>query len=453
MERGAKAQRWSKSDILNGMEKSPKILIITYYWPPSGGPGVQRWLKMSNYLAQMGCEISVLTLEEDYASYPHLDRNLESDIHPSIDVHRTKAFNPYRILEKLMGKKKMPAANFSRPKNGGTAFNILAFVRSHLFIPDPRRGWNRRAYNSAASLIKQGSFDHIITTSPPHSSQLIGLRLKRRFGIHWVVDFRDPWTDIFYYQHLGHSSFSRGIDSAYEKSVILESDMIFTVGESLAQLLRNKLTRWKANDDVDKVKTITNGYDELDFRGLSKTEDLGVFSIVYTGTLSTLYNYEVVFDALAELAAEGRSFEMKFYGRIPIDVQQDILNRCGEVARFYDEVEHGAINQLQVNADLLLLVLADVPNAEMIVSGKLFEYLRSGVKILNLGPIDGDAAEIITKCSAGKTFNRQQQTDIKGFISECMDVYAAGNSTTSSSKNRQEYSRQSIARRALDMLS
>ena len=268
-----------------------------------------------------------------------------------------------------------------------------------------------------------------------------------------MVDFRDPWTDIFYYQHLGHSSFSRGIDSAYEKSVILESDMIFTVGESLAQLLRNKLTRWKANDEVDKVKTITNGYDELDFRGLSKTEDLGVFSIVYTGTLSTLYNYEVVFDALAELAAEGRSFEMKFYGRIPIDVQQDILNRCGEVARFYDEVEHGAINQLQVNADLLLLVLADVPNAEMIVSGKLFEYLRSGVKILNLGPIDGDAAEIITKCSAGKTFNRQQQTDIKGFISECMDVYAAGNSTTSSSKNRQEYSRQSIARRALDMLS
>lgn len=433
------------------MANNKKILIITYYWPPSGGPGVQRWLKMSWYLAELGCDITILSIDPEYANFPHRDEQLMDAVHPSIKVHRTRAFNPYSLLERIMGKKRMPAANFSKPKAGRLKFELLTFLRSHIFIPDPRRGWNGHAYKGAVELMRETKFDHLITTSPPHSSQLIGRRLKREFGVHWITDFRDPWTDIFYYGQLGHSWLTKLIDKSYEKKVILESDLIFTVGLTLVDVWRKKLISWDAANQVDKVKVLTNGYDERDFSQLKRGKESEMFSIVYTGTLSSTYNYEVIFDVLGELMTSEPDFQVDIYGRIPLDIQQDILNRCSCVS-FHEEVSHSDINQLQMDCELLLLILADVPNAHLILSGKLFEYLRAGVQILNLGPKNGDAARVIAECNAGKTFERDEQENIKQFFISAFSVFRMENTPRFMDEKIQAYSRATLAKQVLDYL-
>jgi len=433
------------------MENNKKILIITYYWPPAGGPGVQRWLKMSWYLAELGCDITILSVAPEHANFPHRDEKLLDGVHPAITVHRTKAFNPYSLLESIVGKKKMPEANFSKPKTGRFKFNALTFLRGHAFIPDPRRGWNRQAYKRAVELMRETKFDHLITTSPPHSSQLIGRKLKREFGIHWITDFRDPWIDVFYYNHLGHSWISKLIDKAYEKSVILESDLIFTVGPTLVELWSKKLIDWGSAKSINKVKMLTNGYDERDFSDLKPKSVSKKYRVVYTGTISSLYNYGVVLDVLGELKASGLDFQVDFYGRIPLDVQHDILNRCSCVS-FHDEVSHDDVNQLQVNCELLLLFLPDVPNANLILSGKLFEYLRSGVNILNLGPKEGDAAKIIAECNAGRTFERNEREEIKQFLIASFSSHPGRIKSGAVEDRIEAFSREALASQVLKYL-
>ena len=436
----------------SAMARNKKILIISYYWPPAGGPGVQRWLKMSWYLAELGCDITVLSIDPDHANFPHRDESLSDEVHPSIKVHRTKAFNPYGLLQRITGKKGASHASFSIPKTGRLKFKILAFFRSHLFIPDPRKGWNAHAYKRAAELMRETNFDHLITTSPPHSSQLIGRRLKREFGVHWIADFRDPWTEIFFYNDVGHSWISRRIDRAYEKSVMFESDMIFVVTYGMKTLFQNKLQGWNAPNVADKVKVLTNGYDERDFAQLRPKQESSTFRLVMTGTLSTLYNYEVVFDVLGELGAAGLEFAVDVYGRVPHDVQQHILTLCSRVA-FHGDVSHAQINQIQVDSELLLLFLPDTPDYYLLLPGKLFEYLRAGTEILILGPNDGDAARVISQCAAGTSIEKAEKEKIKHFLKEAISDHQAGiRKRPVNASEIQVFSRAAVAKQVLEYL-
>ena len=418
------------------------LLLFVYYWPPAGGPGVQRWLKMTNYLVELNWNVTVITTAPEFANYPQTDVSLLGDVHPEIKVIRTKTWNPYALLERLKGKKKMPAGTFSEPQHGRWKFRMLTAIRSHLFIPDPRRGWNRYAIAAAEKELASRPYDLVLTSSPPHSTQLIGLHLKKKYGVKWVMDMRDPWTDIYYYQHLGHSILSSSLDSYYERSCIKNSDAVFTVGLRLKELMDAKAASFT---NAPRVYVVTNGYDEKDF-GQVEREESSSFRIVYTGTLSTLYRYEPLFDAISNCTNHLQNVEFEIYGAIPADIQRDISNRIQGV-KFLGVASHSMIAQVQKNADLLLLLIADVPGAQSILSGKVFEYLRSGNTILNLAPRDGDAAKIIDACDAGRTFERNQQPEMEQFIKECYEQHQAGIKRPTNVALSQQYSRENLAKK------
>ncbi|HRQ31008.1 MAG TPA: glycosyltransferase, partial [Saprospiraceae bacterium] len=263
-----------------------KILIITYYWPPSGGAGVQRWVKLVKYLSVQNIEIHVLTVDQQYASYSMTDHSIISDIPDNIHIHKTKSFEPINIYGKIVGKNKIPIAGFSNVDNFSLKQKTVNFLRSNLFIPDPRKFWNYFAIKKAKELILKNGIEVVITSSPPHSTQLIGRKLKKLLKVKWIADLRDPWTDIYYYPLLYHSKLSKKIDRYYEKKTLESSDAIITVSESLKELFLQKLQ----DLPKDKFTIIPNGFDEADFEPAKIIKDFDKFVINYTGSMSLEYH-------------------------------------------------------------------------------------------------------------------------------------------------------------------
>jgi glycosyltransferase involved in cell wall biosynthesis len=274
-----------------------KVLIVTYYWPPSGGAGVQRWLKFSKYLPEFGWDPIILTVDQVYATYPVTDYSLTNDLPSSVKVFTTPATNYFDIYKK--DKSKIPSAGFANSVDNTFKGKLLRFVRGNFFIPDPRKGWNKYAFKKACELIEKEGIRHIITTSPPHSTQLIGLKIKKRYpALKWIADLRDPWTDIYYYKHFYPTIISKAIDLKFEKSVLQNADKIITVGRSLKTLFSVKVS-----DVARKTEVITNGYDESDFKEVTKIIPKR-FTITYVGTLSDIYPIEGLIPALKTLQVD-----------------------------------------------------------------------------------------------------------------------------------------------------
>jgi glycosyltransferase involved in cell wall biosynthesis len=395
-----------------------KIFLIAYYWPPSGGPGVQRWLKMSYYLAEMGHDITVLTVDPGHANYPNLDEGLVQDVHPKIRVVRSRAFNPYRILSWWKKDGTDVASNFSIPKKAKWKFKLLAIIRTHLFIPDPRRGWNRYALAAGRKLMRENTFDTVISTSPPHSTQLIGWKLKKEFGVKWIVDFRDPWSGIIFYHELGHSFASRALDRNYERKVVDAADTLIVVGEKMGEDLTEDFGL-----KPGKVQVVHNGFDSRDFKSL---------------------NPEHQKDQTTSISCE-------IYGKIHSDIQEELLEIWPNF-QFMGEVKHGEVNKKQQRADLLVMAIADVPNAEHVVSGKLFEYLKSGNPILCMGPKHGDAAKIIEKCGAGQTFGRSEEREMCEFIRTMAALKERGTPIQPKQNEIAQFSREALAQKIAELL-
>ena len=187
-----------------------KVLILSYYWPPSGGAGVQRWLKFSKYLFDFDVEPIVLTVDEQYAEYPNLDLSLVQDVHPKLKVHKTKTWEPFNIYKKISNQEKLKHGNVSSKKS--IKGKLINFIRANFFVPDPRRYWKKYAIKEALSIINKQDIACIITTGPPHSVHLIGLELKKKTGIKWLADFRDPWTNFMFNEDLPRLSFIKKMD-------------------------------------------------------------------------------------------------------------------------------------------------------------------------------------------------------------------------------------------------
>jgi len=217
-----------------------KVLIVTYYWPPSGGAGVQRWLKFSKCLPEFGWNPIILTVDPAYAAYPVTDFSLKGDLPESVKVYSTPAINYFGIYKK--DKSRIPSAGFANNTDNSIKGKILRFIRGNFFLPDPRKGWNKYAFKKACELIETEGIKNIITTSPPHSTQLIGLKIKNKYrAIKWIADLRDPWTDIYYYKQFYPTFISKYIDQKLEESVLKNADKIITVGDSLKNLFSLKI--------------------------------------------------------------------------------------------------------------------------------------------------------------------------------------------------------------------
>lgn len=387
-----------------------KVLIVTYYWPPGSGAGVQRWLKFSKYLSLSGWEPVILTVDTDYATYPAIDNSLTNDILPGLKIYRTRATDYFRLYKK--DKSKIPSAGFAVNGRKGFTGKISRFIRGNFFIPDPRKGWNKYAFRKACNIIREEGITDVITTSPPHSTQLIGLRLKKKYpGIKWIADLRDPWTDIYYYNEFYPTLPARKIDAWYERKVLKYSDRIITVGQSLKRLFASKIP-----GITEKTEVIFNGYDDDDFKGLKAIKP-DVFTISYTGTLSDSYPLDGFLRALCVLKEKGGDFRLRFTGVVSEEQKELICDSAGTTAvEFIPYTDHRNAITNMLTSSALLLIIPDHRSNKSIITGKLFEYLATGLPVICLGPSDGDAAEIIDYCGNGKTFAYDDSEGIFNYI-------------------------------------
>lgn len=418
-----------------------KVLIITYYWPPSGGAGVQRWLKFSKYLPEFGWEPIILTVDPEDAAYPVTDNSLSAELSANTRVYKTPATDYFSIYNK--DKSKIPTAGFANSVNNTLKGKLLRFIRGNFFIPDPRNGWNKYAFKKACEIIISENIKHVITTSPPHSTQLIGLKLKKKFpAIKWIADLRDPWTDIYYYKQFYPTKISKQIDSSYEKSVLQNADRILTVGDSLKKSFSHKVKGIETKTDV-----ISNGYDDSDFKDLSPVNP-DRFTITYVGTLSDIYPLEGIVDALKEFKSEGYDFLLRFVGTVPGKSKNIILSGIPDSSlEFISYVSHNEAVNYMKSSSVLLLIIPSHSSNRSIITGKLFEYLASGKPILCLGPEDGDAARIIEKCKSGITCGYDDIDRISKFLKNL--TFYSGYSDKSAVK---EFSRLSLTGKIVDSL-
>jgi glycosyltransferase involved in cell wall biosynthesis len=387
-----------------------KVLIVTYYWPPCSGAGVQRWLKFSKYLPQHGWEPVILTVDPRYATFPAIDNSLLDDIPPALTVYKTRATDYFRLYRK--DKLKIPSAGFANDYDNGILSKLSRFIRGNFFLPDPRRGWNRPAFTKACEIIEKENIIRVITTSPPHSTQIIGLKLKKRYPeIRWIADLRDPWTDIYYYDKFYPTLLSKKIDRGYEKKVLKDSDRIITVGNSLKKIFSTKYPGIE-----QKMTIITNGYDEPDFENTIPIPS-NIFTISYIGTLSDDYPLKSFLVALKLAEEVSMTFRLRFVGSLSSRQKQNIISLSGRYeVEFIDYSNHSLAISYMIGSNLLLLIIPEHRSSASIITGKLFEYLASRRPVICIGPPEGDAAAIINEAGAGKCFDYNDTQGISSFI-------------------------------------
>ena len=390
-----------------------KVLIVTYYWPPAGGPGVQRWLKFAKYLPEFGIEPIIYTPENP--SYPLIDKTLSAEISPDLKVVRTKIWEPYQIAEKLNPKTKdYKAGNFEKSDKQSFLTRLSVFVRGNYFIPDARKFWVKPSVKFLKNYLQENQIETIITTGPPHSMHLIGLKLKKKNpNLKWIADFRDPWTQISYHKELKLTEKSSKKHLELEKLVLKSADCVIATSFSDGENFRNS--------GAKRVEVITNGFEESDFR-IGKFIS-NKFKITYSGGLEFARNPLVVWETLKELIGENQEFksdfELEFYGNLSQDVENSILENGLEnhlIKKGY--VSHKDAIQGIKNADLLLLTNFPDEKSKGIIPGKLFEYLATGNPVLAIGPKDGDVAKILKATQSGGYFTHFQKEEVKSFILE-----------------------------------
>jgi glycosyltransferase involved in cell wall biosynthesis len=396
-----------------------KALILTYYWPPAGGAGVQRWLKFVKYMREFGWEPIVYTAEN--GEMPVIDTSLEKDVPNNLTVIKTKIWEPYSLYKTFIGRKKEDKINpsfLSENKKTSVTEKLSVWIRGNFFIPDARKFWIKPSIKHLRDYLLNHPVDAIISSGPPHSMHLIALGLKKEFpNIKWIADFRDPWTEIDFYDQLMLSPSSDKKHKKLELQVLDKADAVVSIGEGMSR----GLTRIYGQRS-DKFSVITNGFDEEDiFKGpLEKDKK---FSIAHIGTLVKSRNPEVLWKVLSELVNENENFkkdlEIKLVGKVDIHVKES-LSKYGlaTFVRRIDYLPHDEVIKEQQKTKVLLLLVNQTANAKSILTGKIFEYLAASVPILAIGPPDGDLAAILHETKSGLISDFKDEALLKKNILE-----------------------------------
>lgn len=424
--------------------KTNNVLLFTYYWPPSGGAGVQRWLKFCKYLPQFGVQPIVITVDEKNASYPVIDNSFEQDISMHLEIIKTSSFEPLDYYQKLSGRKQVPFAGFANETNENWKHEVSRFIRGNFFIPDARRGWNKYAIKAGEKIIESQNIKAIITTSPPHSTQLIGMELKKKYGLQWIADLRDPWTDIYYYRKMNHTFLAKTIDARYEREVLEQADKIVVVSEYIKQLFAQKSKKI----NLDKIIVIPNGYDEEDFIVKHANPAKDIIKISYNGTLSNDYPIKPFIEAFKSILDElkGLSTMVQFTGSVSEDIKQFIQKAIPNNCQFNAHVPHKKSVEILLESDILLLLIPDVAHNEGILTGKLFEYLASENPILCIGPKQGNAAAIIENCHSGMTFEKGDIAAIANYLKSLLIQIQNQQSVKINNQLNSQYSRKNLSK-------
>lgn len=366
-----------------------KVLIITYYWPPGSGPGVQRFLKFSKYLRDFGWEPVILTVEN--GSYPSIDESLEKDVPDGLKVFKTKTFEPFQWYNMLKGKKgKSIGVGMVGMQEQNLMQKLALHIRANYFIPDARKLWKKYALKKAKSIIEEEHVDAIITTGPPHSAHLIGLDLKKQTRLPWIADMRDPWTTVFYNEFFPRTEATKRKDKALEDDVLTNADGVSVVSNGL---------KHEFSDRNNNISIIYNGFDETDIP-LSIPQRNKRFTISYIGNFKPNQNVNALWEVLSDIKEQNSEFandlELFITGNIdPFVVDAIHTNGLGKNLNLSPFVAHQEAVHRMMSADMLLFVIPKSERNKLIITGKLFEYLATGNSILGIGPVDGDASEVL----------------------------------------------------------
>lgn len=401
---------------------SKKVLIITYYWPPAGGPGVQRWLKFVKYLPDFGVQPYVFVPENP--TYPILDSELKKDVSDKAIVIKTKILEPYQLASYFSKKKTKNISSGIIPNQKKQSFLEKAFlwVRGNIFIPDARFLWIKPSVKFLEKYLQENQIDTIITSGPPHSLHLIGLQLsKKNKSLHWIADFRDPWTTIGYHKELKLSAYAEKKHQTLEKEVLQTANKI---------VVTSKTTKAEFQKITNKpITIITNGYDS---ENTNKVPLDSKFSLAHIGSFLSQRNPKILWKSLSELVSEIPHFkadlEIKLIGAVSQDVLSTITDfKLDSFVNNLGYVSHSEAISHQQNSQVLLLIEIDSANTKSIIPGKLFEYMVSDRPILAIGPKDSDFAEIITSTNTGVFFEYNQKEQLKATILNYYDLYKDNN--------------------------
>lgn len=422
-----------------------KVLIITYYWPPSGGSGVQRCLYFVKYLKQFGWEPIVYTVEN--GEYPVIDHSLEKEIPDGVEIIRTKIWEPYQLYKKFTGQKKeqrLKPLIVTEKKERQLAHKISTWIRGNFFVPDARKFWIRPSIKVLTKYLEDNPVDLIFSSSPPQSVHLIAMALKKKFQIPWLADFRDPWTKISYYPDLMLTKWADKKHKSLEKKVLKFADIVTTVS-------------WSCQQDFEtigerKVEVITNGYeDNIPIPKIQPDSDF--FTLSYTGTLSRDRNPLVIWEGLKELVDENpdllQKLKIRFIGNID-DSVFDSLNDLGlsQIIERVGYVNHSKVFEYLASSNLLLLI--GIPGDKGVLTGKLFEYLYSRKPIISIGPGGGDIERILNETQAGVNIDFHEKKAFKkalfAFINESIKFEEHSSSNGILSK----FSRKNLTRQLVD---
>jgi len=424
------------------------VLILTYYWPPTGGAGVHRWLKFVKYLRRFGWEPIVYTPENPEP--PLLDPSLENDIPQGLTVLKTRIWEPYSLYKKFVGRppdKGFQAGFLSEQKVPKRKQDLSVWIRGNFFIPDARKYWIRPSVKYLSAYLKEVPVQVVITTGPPHSLHLIGLKLKQKLNIPWVADFRDPWTGIDFYSRL---KLTRAADRKHhrlEQQVIMQADAVITVSHGMKIDFR----KYRQNG----IHVITNGYDPEDIPSVP-VEPAGDFLITHLGSVNADRNPHAFWKAVSESLQENEPFKkhlrIRFIGKTDVTVRASILEHGLEnYVELCPPVPHEQVFTLLKQSRLLFLPVNRTPNAASILTGKLYEYLAAGRPVLGIGPEDGEMARILEETGAGRVCHWDSPDRIKSFLEEIFEKYLAGQSP-SIPVNTENYSRVELTRNLAKIL-
>ena len=421
-----------------------KVLVITYYWPPAGGPGVQRWLKFVKYFRDFGIEPIVYIPENP--NYPIIDDSFFNEIPDDITIYKHRIFEPYRFAKILSKKKtKRISSGIIQAKNQSILEKLLLWVRGNFFIPDARKYWVRPSIKFLYDVIEREALDTVITTGPPHSVHLIGHYLKELKKVKWIADFRDPWTTIGYHKKLKLTRLAKNKHKYLEQLVLTNADKIVVTSRTTQQEFR-QITK-------KPIKVITNGYD------ISSTKNSSLdskFTLSHIGSMLTGRNPKNLWKVLAELIQENKAFkkalQLQFIGLVSNDILQSIkecnLETYVDVIGY---VSHEEAIQYQRKSQVLLLTEIDSPETIGIIPGKLFEYMAAERPIIGIGPKGWEVADIVAATKTGAIFGYTANFQLKNVLLNWFEQYQ-NQQLKVSSVNINQYSRRELTRKLAEYM-
>ncbi|MDD4819771.1 MAG: glycosyltransferase [Flavobacteriales bacterium] len=417
-----------------------KVLVISYYFPPAGGPGVQRWLKFVKYLRGEGVE-PVMYIPEN-AKYPMEDTSLLYDVPKDLKIYRGSIFEPNNFFSSA----KNTSGGFidTAVKKQSFKSKALTWIRANFFIPDARCMWIRPSIRRVEKIIKDEGINTIITTGPPHSLHMIGLGVKKKHhDIQWIADFRDPWTKIDYFHNLPLTRWAEKKHRNMEKEVLSTADDVITVTPSVAKDYMPMCH--------GRMHMITNGYDTADMPTEKITPD-ALFSISHFGTINAQRNPETLWKVLGDMCRENEVFSEKLSIQLSGSVSGEVFSHIEKNGltphlNYQKYLPHAEVIKKQHSSQMLLMLMYRAPEGAMFIVGKLFEYLAACRPILVVGYSKGDAASIVEKTASGTAVDFDDYKTLRAVVEKQFSLYLKGADTSVKSYEIEQYSRKALTHR------